>query len=459
MQFITAAIIRFVPAPLRKSADLRVFSFGLIWSMFGTVAMRLTPMITTILISHWFGIEFVGRFGVTYGTLVSASLLAAAGVSLMATRNVAAYAVTDPATAGRLAGMALLLAAGCGALLGIMVFLFADPLAQNMLKQPELAFYLKVVSPIIVLNALNNVQTAILTGLQEFRTIARLNMLFGALMIVAVPSGLYFGELTGAFIGLGAVWLFACIVVYPVLMRAMRNRGIALAYRGALSQWPMIVRYAIPALLASVLFEPVNWICQAIVVNNPDGLKQVGTYFIAMQLETLLLFVPQIVVQVIIPMLSTGFGEGSRRRVLNTLAMGIGTNLAIAVGFVGFMMIFGDWFLVLFNLDVGDRGIVMVVVLASAMIAGALPLGQVPVSSGYMWTGLSITAGWATTFILGTWLLQQHGAMGIVIARAIAWGLQTLIYVVFTRFAIVRTCPAPAGGGYGPGSRSASQAA
>jgi hypothetical protein len=84
-----------------------------------------------------------------------------------------------------------------------------------------------------------------------------------------------------------------------------------------------------------------------------------------------------------------------------------------------------------------------VVVLASAMIAAALPLGQVPVSSGYMWTGLSITAGWAMTFIIGTWFLQDLGAFGMVVARAIAWGLQTLVYIGFTRFAIGRTHPVP----------------
>lgn len=47
--------------PLKKlisqSADLRRFSFGFVWSVYGTVAVRLTPVITTILISHWFSLE------------------------------------------------------------------------------------------------------------------------------------------------------------------------------------------------------------------------------------------------------------------------------------------------------------------------------------------------------------------------------------------------------------------
>ena len=124
---------------------------------------------------------------------------------------------------------------------------------------------------------------------------------------------------------------------------------------------------------------------------------------------------------------------------LNVLGMGIGTNIAIAIGFVTVMMMFGNWFLVLFKLDPAQHWpIFMVVVLASAMIAAALPLGQVPVTSGYMWTGLSITAGWAMTFIIGTWILQDSGALGIVIARSIAWGLQTLVYIGFTRFATGR---------------------
>ena len=424
---------------IARSADLRVFSSGLIWSTFGTVIVRLTPMITTILISHWFGIGSVGKFGVIYGTLVSGSLLAAAGVSLMATRNIAAYAATNPDMAGRLAGMALLLAGGTGTFIGLMIFLFSDEIAGRLLKQPELAFYLRVIAPIIVLNAMNTVQMAILSGLQAFKTIARLNIMFGGLMITLVPVGLNFYGLTGSFTALGCAYLGGCLIAYPAMAAALRRRDIRIAFRDALSQWPLVTRYAVPALIASVLFEPVNWICTAIVVNNPNGLEQVGLYFIAMQLETLLLFVPQIVVQVTIPMLSTGFGQADRRRVLNVLGMGIGTNIAIAIGFVTVMMMFGNWFLVLFKLDPAQHWpIFMVVVLASAMIAAALPLGQVPVTSGYMWTGLSITAGWAMTFIIGTWILQDSGALGVVIARSIAWGLQTLVYIGFTRFATGR---------------------
>ena len=126
--------------PLRKlitqSGDLRTFGFGLVWSTLGTVAVRLTPMITTILISRWFGIEFVGKFGVTYSTLVSSSLLAASGVSLMATRNIAAYAGTDPGKAGRLAGMALLLVGAAAALLALVIFLLAAQIAVRVREPP-----------------------------------------------------------------------------------------------------------------------------------------------------------------------------------------------------------------------------------------------------------------------------------------------------------------------------------
>lgn len=380
----------------------------------------------------------MGKFGVAYATLVSASMLAATGVSLMATRNVAAYAAADPDTAGRLAGMALILVAVTSALLGLAIFCLADDIANRLLRQPQLGFNLRLISPIIVVSALNSVQTSILSGLQEFRAIARLNIIMGALMIAAVPAGLNRYGLTGAFIALGCAYLAGCIIIMPTLMRALKTHRIPLAFRGALSQWRMITRYALPALLASLLYEPVNWICTTIVVNKPDGLEQVGLYFIAMQLETLLLFAPQIVVQVVIPMLSTGFGEGNRRRIVNILAMSVGTNLAIAIaiGFVSVMILFGDWFLLMFKLDPArDWPIFLIVIFASAIIACTLPLGQVPVSSGHMWTGLSITAGWAATFIIGTWLLQDQGAKGIVIARVLAWFLSFFSYVVFTAFA------------------------
>lgn len=420
-------------------ADFRVFSLGLLWSIFGTIAVRLTPMITTILISHWFGIEAVGKFAIPYSTLVSASLLAATGVNLMATRNIAAYASRDPATAGRLAGMALMLGLAASVVLSAAIFCFSDEIAERLFKQPELAVHLMAIAPIIVVSSLSNTQTSILSGLQQFKTIARLNVIMGCLMIVLVPVGLYFYDLPGSFAALGVSYLVSCIITYPAMVRALHARGIRLTFRGALSEWPMITQFAIPAIIASLVYEPVNWICTTIIVGNPGGLEQVGLYLIAMQLETLLLFVPQIVIQVIIPMVSNGFAESNRRRVLNVLMLSIGVNVAIAVGFVLAMLLFGDWFLLLFKLDPSaHRDVYLLVVVNAAIMCFVLPLGQLPATSGWTWTGLLITFVWAVLFIGGTWQMQANGAEGIVQARIVAWLGLLVLYVLFALFVLRR---------------------
>jgi O-antigen/teichoic acid export membrane protein len=432
-------LIRSLKNRIGQWADFKVFSLGLIWSIFGTIAVRLTPMITTILISHWFGIEAVGKFAIPYSTLVSASLLAATGVNLMATRNIAAYASRDPGTAGRLAGMAIMLAVTTSIVLSAAIFNFSDEIAQRLFKQPELSAHLMAIAPIIIVSALNNTQIAILSGLQQFKTIARLNVIMGGLMIVLVPLGLYLYDLPGSFAALGGSYFVSCIITYPAMIRALHARGIRLTFRGALSEWPMITQFAIPAIIASLVYEPVNWICTTIVVGNPGGLEQVGLYLIAMQLETLLLFVPQIVIQVIIPMVSTGFAEANRRRVLNVLALSIGVNVAIAMGFVLAMLLFGDWFLLLFKLDPATHGnVYFLVVVNAAVMCLVLPLGQLPATSGWTWTGLLITLGWAALFIGGTWHLQEYGAEGIVQARIIAWLALLVAYVLFALFVLGR---------------------
>lgn len=429
---------------LNQSGEARRFAFGLIWSMLGTVAVRLTPLVTTILLSRFFTIEIVGKFAVAYGTLMSAGMLAATGVSLMAMRNIAAEADERPEFTGRIAGLALILAAGCGAVLALLFFIFAKPIASGMLGQPELAGLLALVAPVILLNAFSQVQMAILSGLQRFKEIARINVFYGLALIVGVPTGLMLYGLEGCFAVMGLCTLAQIFAVYPIMTRSLAFKGITVTFAGALSEWPLITRFAIPALLASLLFEPVGWICTAIIVGQPDGLAEVGVYYIAMQLETLLLFVPQIVVQVIIPMLSKGFGAGDRHRVLAVLGMSIGTNLVIAIGFIGFMYLFGDLVLGVFKLDLASHGYVLLLAVANAAVmAAALPLGPIPSTSGYTWTGLVITAGWAATFIAGTWLMRDQGAEGAMTARLIAWSAQSVIYVFFTRYAISRACRAP----------------
>ncbi|MBN9034738.1 MAG: oligosaccharide flippase family protein [Rhizobiales bacterium] len=425
---------------LRQSGDLRRFGSGLIWSTVGTVAVRLTPLLTTVLISRGFGIEVVGQFAVAYGTLVSAGMLAATGVSLMAIRNIAAQAEQAPEFAGRIAGLALMLAAACGLILSGLFYFLADVIAAKLLRQPEMAPYLALIAPIILLNAMSQVQMSILSGLQQFRSIARLNIVYGVVLILAVPAGLYLGGLTGCFIAMAGAALGLCIIAYPAMRSALAERGITITFAGALSEWPLITNFAVPALLASIVFEPVNWICTAIIVSMPGGLKEVGVYYIAMQVETLLLFVPQIVVQVVIPMLSKGFGARDRGRVLSVIGMSVGTNFVIALGFVGAMLLFGHWVLMIFKLDAAHWPVFAIAVANAAIMSVALPLGPIPASSGYTWTGLTITAGWAATFIAGTWLMREQGAEGAMTARMIAWSAQSVIYVFFTRYAVRKVC-------------------
>lgn len=425
--------MRKLAARLASSDDLRRFGVGLIWSTVGMAAVRLTPLVTTIIISRSLGIEAVGQFAVIYGTLISAGMLAASGVSVMAVRNIAAELDRDPRLASRVAGLAMILAIACGLLLAGLFFLFSEPIARHVLAHPELAALLALVAPIILLNAIAQVMMALLSALQRFDTIARLNMVYGVVLIVSVPAALIRFGLDGAFVALGLVTLAQCVVMVPVLRRALAERGLAVQFRGALSEWRLITRFALPALIASIVFEPVQWICVAIIANAPGGLTAVGVYYIAMQLETLLLFVPQIVVNVVLPMLSGAFGNRDLKRAANVLTMSVATTSLIAIGFIAFMLLFGSWVLVLFKLDMALHWQVFVFAVANAAVmAFAAPLGAVPSTSGYTWTGLAITACWAATFITGVYLLSDHGAEGAVTARLIAWTAQTIVYVVFT---------------------------
>ncbi|MBX3531522.1 MAG: oligosaccharide flippase family protein [Rhizobiaceae bacterium] len=431
--------MRKLAARLLENGDARRFGLGLVWSTVGMAAVRLTPLVTTVIISHTLGIESVGQFAVIYGTLMSAGMLAATGVSVMAMRNIAAEADRSPDFAGRIAGLAIMLAVACGLLLTMLFYTLAEPIAGQVLAHPEIAPYLALVAPIITLNATSQVMQSLLNGLQRFDLTARLNVVYGIALILGVPAGLVFYGLEGCFIAMGLATLSLCLVTLPVLLKALARKGIQLQFRGALSEWPLITRYAIPALIASLVFEPVQWVCIAIIANAPGGLIAVGVYYIAMQLETLLLFVPQIVANVAMPMLSTAFGAHDRRRVTNTLAMSVGTTSLIAIGFVGFMLLFGPWVLVIFDLDPALHWQVFAFAVANAAVmAFAAPLGVVPSTSGYTWSGLAITFGWATTFITGVWLLSGNGAEGAVTARLIAWSAQTAVYVAFTLWLLKR---------------------
>jgi O-antigen/teichoic acid export membrane protein len=185
--------------------------------------------------------------------------------------------------------------------------------------------------------------------------------------------------------------------------------------------------FAVPALLAGLLYGPVTWAAATILAHQPGGYGELGIFNAANQWRTLIMFVPSAVGMALLPVLSSLHAEGDIPRAVRALKAhlyfsaltGFACALPLALGSYWIMATYGRDF---------RGGWPALVFLAVAAVLQAMNnvVGQALASFNRMWIGFVLNALWAAELLGGTFLLRTHGARGLALAYCLAYALHTI---------------------------------
>ncbi|MBW8004031.1 MAG: oligosaccharide flippase family protein, partial [Planctomycetes bacterium] len=371
----------------------------------------------------------VGMFGVFAGF----------GLGLTATKHVAQFRQSDPGRAGRIIGLSGLFAMVTGSLMALGLLIFAPWLAEHAINAPHLASLLRIGALMLLVSAVNGAQTGALAGFEAFKTIAYVNLFTGLISFPLLVSGAYFGGLTGAVWALAINLGFNWLLNHLALRKESRRHNVPFTLRECSRELSVLWAFSLPAALSGVMVSPVNWVCAALLVNQPDGYNEMGVFSVANQWYAMLLFLPSLLGQVVLPVLSERLGQTDTRQSTKTLVLAIKMNALLVLPLVLLVSIASPYIMNLYGEGFGSGWPTLVVVLLTAgLLAVQMPVGQIIAASGKMWLGLAMNCGWAITFIVGTLLLLDHGSLGLATARAISYIVHTTWVSVFAIWLIRR---------------------
>jgi len=398
---------------------------GVFWSMAGAVISRGLILVASILVARILGKTGYGELGIIRTTVGMFGVFAGFGLGLTATKHVAEYCRSDPERAGRIIGLSGIFAMLTGGLMAMGLFVFAPWLAEHTINAPHLAGVLRIGALILFIDALNGAQTGALSGFEAFRTIARVNLFVGLISFPLLVAGAYFGGLTGVVwalaINLGVNWLLN----HLALRKEARRYGVPFTLRGCGSEWPILWRFSLPTALTFALPGPVNWLGAALLVNRPGGYGEMGIYSAANQWFAMLLFLPGLLGQVVLPILSERFGQKDIRQAMKIMFLAMKVNLLIVVPLILVASIASPYIMNLYGEGFRNGWPTLVVVLLTAgLLAVQTPVGQIIVASGKMWIGFAMNVGWALTFIVSMFLLIDLGSLGLATARMVSYIVQ-----------------------------------
>jgi O-antigen/teichoic acid export membrane protein len=395
-------------------------SFG--WSLTGAVAYRGLMLSASVLVARMLGQHTFGELGLIQSTLAMFGTFAGFGLGLTATKHVAEFRKSDPARTGRIIRLSGMVAAVSGGLIAVAIVLLADRLAKTAFKAPGLASALRVGAIVTFFEALNVAQMGALSGFEAFKAIARINVGMGFLSVALLVTGSLIGGLQGALWALvlnaGCSWF----AFHLTLRRVARHHGIPLGPGHHRSERAMLWRFSLPALMCGVMWAPATWICNALLVNQPDGYAQMGILAAAGQWLTVILFIPTVVSQVILPVYASQLGSNDRRAPMRLMVLAVKANLAVAVPLALMAACASETIMSFYGKSFSGGWPTLVAVL----IGGCLTAVQAPIegiidASGQMWLKVGITAIRCIVFVSTTMALVYLGAFGVAMSAVVSY--------------------------------------
>jgi O-antigen/teichoic acid export membrane protein len=243
--------------------------------------------------------------------------------------------------------------------------------------------------------------------------------------------------ISGAFLGglEGVTWAFVfnlslhCILNHFALLGQIKRFNIPLSFRRCISEYRVLFNFSLPAALSGALIAPVNWVCSALLVNQPAGYEEMGVFNAANQWRLALLFLPGLLSQAILPLLSNLSGESTEYQYKKVLLLNLFLNISISFIILIPLLLFSKYIMLAYGAEFVKGTIVLRILIISAILTAANNVvGQAIVSRGKMWIGFSFNALWATTLLSIAIFLVKHnyGALGIAYATLISYAMHTI---------------------------------
>ncbi|MGA2031933.1 MAG: oligosaccharide flippase family protein [Thermoguttaceae bacterium] len=395
---------------------------GVFWSMAGAVISRGLMLVASVFVARLLGKTGYGELGIIRSTVMMFGVFAGFGLGLTATKYVAEFRQSDPARAGRIIGLSGLFATLTSGLMALGLFLFAPWLAEHTINAPHLAGVLRIGALILFISGINGAQTGALSGLEAFKTIAYVNLFTGLASFPVLIAGTYFGGLTGAVwattVSLGLNWLLN----HLALRREAARHHVPFIFENCVREWSVLWRFSLPAVLSGALVGPVTWACSALLVNRPGGYGEMGIYSAANQWFAILFFLPGLLSQVLLPVLSDQLGQQDIRQSMTTLKLAITLNLLVVAPFAILASVASPYIMGLYGdgFKAGWPTLVLVLVAATLHALETPPL-RLLAAAGRMWLDLTTNAVWALILFVCTVLLVHLGAVGVAAANTISY--------------------------------------
>ncbi len=346
------------------------------WSVAGSASAQGSSLLAAFVLGRQLGVNGFGQIALIQATVLMLGTFGEMGLSLTTTKFVGRWRTEYPDRAGSLIGWSLRITAMSAVCIAIASAVFGPRL--SMAGFSGLTNEIRAGSVLLIFDMLGRVQMGALAGLEAFDSTARVNACRAVLMLPCVWVGTRAGGLFGAVAAMAFVSFAVFAVGHAVLRAKCRSLSIRLRYRASRQTGVLATSASLSA--TNLLMAGSTWVITLWLAGGRAGVGELGLFNAADKWKTALLFLPQMLFQVTLPMLSHAHAEGDYAACGRIVRGALVSTLAVTGAGALCMLSLSGTLMSSYGRDF-TRGAGVLSIAAAAAVAG----GLYTVGSGALW--------------------------------------------------------------------------
>ena len=315
----------------------------------------------------------------------------------------------------------------------LLLFLLSDFIAR-FVNEPQLSASFKFLGVLIVFRALNTLGAGLLGGFKDFRQVGIDNIIAGVSMFVlCIPLTKIF-NLSGAYISLLSSQICLCVLnIYYVYCHQKKIESYSPKKYGK-----VLLLFSFPFAISEFVYTITSW-GNSLVLTKFSSLGELGLYTACLQWNSIILFMPGLLGNVILSYLSTSASGNTlahhqllKRMILVNLLSILIPLLIVCLAANNIAQYYGSTFK-------GIDSIMRVAIWSTVFTCMTRVFESNLMSVGRRWTAFIMSSSYyVTSLVLSTLLLYftdgVNAAMNLSYLSIITNVLMFLVYVLDYRF-------------------------
>lgn len=252
-----------------KSSDVEGRMFrALVFSFIGAVFSKILIMGINILLSRILGPEDYGKYTLVNSTIETFVTFSSMGLGASIVHYTAIFRKNEKEKCGQVMGSFILIITVMSLLVSLVVIICSKPISIWTTKTLGIENLFKIAAFIIFSVSIGSIMQNILLGLERYKQITILEIVYGVVAIISTCFIAIFYGVIGALIGLLLSRFIYAILLASSAYKESKSENIRWNINIDYFVWNIFKNFTFPSFMSSLFVIPVSWFLNALLVKN-----------------------------------------------------------------------------------------------------------------------------------------------------------------------------------------------